>query len=181
MAIKEQTVGFWKGLPIQVKLIIIGGVLVGGYFLYKKLKKSTKANKEEKEFAGELEKLIESGIKPTLSPTETRTITEGLYNSMNNYNYLGGSDTYLPDFKKYFWRIKNKADLFAIMQKWDAKDSSSLRDWIVKEWDSPCEGTSNTGYVTGVLTLGAYTSDKKCSVKEVANDHLKSQGIDYRF
>jgi len=171
MAIKEQTVGFWKGLPTAVKGVIVLGVLVGGFFLYRKIKKSSGANKEEKEVGGELNQLIESGIKPTLSPTEATSIVEGLYHSMNGYNPATREDTHIPNFKKYFYRIKNKADLFLVIQKWDAKENSSLRDWIVKEYESPKDGGSITSGIYATMELP----------KDVANNHLKYQGIDYRF
>lgn len=154
---KQKASGFWTGLPIQVKGIIVLGALVGGYFLYRKFTKNAKTNKDVKEVKGELEASAQSGIRPTLTPTQATMVANGLYNSMDGYNYLTHTDTDIDMFRSNFYKIINKADLLLVISKFGNRESADLKRWMDTEW----------------------FNDGKLQI--IANNHLQSQGIDYRF
>lgn len=161
--VKTQSIGVWKSLPAPVKGIIIVGVLVGGFFLVKKILRNAATNEKVKDAKNELQSLVEQGIKPTLTTIKVQNIVDGLYESMDNW--VPRRDTYLEDFKRYFYQIKNSADLMAVMTKFGNKDGYTLTEWIQKEYPS----------------ANRPNSDDLIAVSEVANDHLRGQGIKYRF
>lgn len=162
MSAKEQSIGIWKSLPPMVKGVVILGSLVGAYLIYKKVSKNYKSNEDVKEVGGELQDAISQGVQPTLTPSQITTIADGLYESMDGWSL--GADTYIGEFKSYFYKIKNKADLFAVMKKFGVKEDYDLKGWIQTEG-----------------TVFDNVTKEKTTPKEVANRHLKSQGIDYRF
>jgi hypothetical protein len=157
MATKQQAIGFWNGLPAIAKGIIVIGTLAGGYFLYKYIRKNSKTNKDVKEVKGELEASVQSGTRPTLTPTQATMVANGLYNSMDGYNYLWQIDTDVDKFRSNFWQIINKADLLLVISKFGNREGADLKKWMDTEW------------------VGGQ------KLQKIANSHLESQGIDYRF
>lgn len=154
---KQKAAGFWQGLPPAIKGVIVLGVLVGGFLIYRKIRKNIKTNQDVKEVKGELQQSVQSGIPPTLTPTQASMVANGLYNSMDGYNYLTQEDTDVDMFRSNFYKIINKADLLLVISKFGNREGADLKRWMDTEW------------------VGGG------KLQKIANSHLEQQGIDYRF
>ena len=155
--IKTESIGIWNGLPPIAKAAIVIGAITGAYLIYRNISKNATTNARVKDVKNELNSLIESGITPSLSPVQINMIADGLYKSMDGYNYLTQTDTDLKKFRSNFYQIKNEADLLAVISKFGNKEGADLKTWMSTEW----------------------VGNNKLNT--TANDHLRSVGIRYRF
>ena len=169
----------WNDLPPIAKTVVVIAAALGTYALYKKIKNDggfgktgTVDNRQYLKDIDEERKRIEaSGIKPTLTRTQVSDVANALYHSMSGYNIFNQEDAHIPNFRAAFERIKNIADLYAVIDSFKLMKGSNLNDWIIREYASPCAG--------GGFTSVFYA--EMCLPKTIANNHLKKYGIDYKF
>jgi len=174
----NKMITYYKELPQWAKgVVIVGGLLAIGLTIrgvIKRIRSKADLEKDLKQskFADkELQDLINSGIKPTLSDSEVQGIIEGLVEAMNGC----GTDEAMIYSK--FKQLNNEADVKKLISMWGV------------QYYRPCEASSPISYSRWLFNYKAYGGDisawlgydlTKSEVENI-NKILGSKGIKHRF
>lgn len=160
----------FMNLPPWAKGVIAVGVLVGIYFIFKKvtgapakIKEGQGNRQEDKEVNKEFDKLVTSGKGPTLSMAQMSQYANQCYTAMD------GCGTDEEGITTILKKAKNDADVMGIIKAYGTKEVH------------PCTGT---GWFTSNYkgNLGGAMSDEMSRYwLDVINADYKKKGIKHRF
>lgn len=164
---KEVAVGLFKDLPAWAKgtiaVVIVGGIGLIGYKLYKGFSKAIDISEPEKallDVNNDIKKLSKTE-KPSYNGSQYRAFADSLYEAMS------GLGTDEEEIFNIFRQMKNTLDILLLTKAFDIRDYTDDRVFI---------------FNTKAMNLNQWLSaELSTSNKKELNKILSSKGIKYTF
>lgn len=165
---------FYNGLPPAGKVLVVAGVGVGAYLVYRHFKKEQEKNdatKAAQAAANELATLQQQGIMPSYTDSEFKSMVDALVQAMNG---CGTDETVIYDI---IGRMHNDADIRKLVSTFGL------------QYYEPCAAISPLSYLRWQFDDQAYGGELSTWLNYFPspgfiahiNSILASNGIHYQF
>jgi hypothetical protein len=153
----------YKGLPMWAKgviaLIVVGGVGVIAYTIYKKIQNAADKKDDRQQLSAEQKELSQMSVKPTLSKAQAEAMANAIFAALDGY----ASDE--QAVYAQLGKLKNNADWLLLSTSYGTREISS--------------GKLNPAPNFKGTLIGALTDELDGFERAAANAILKKNGVTY--